>query len=63
MVKEWATLYLTLLGQIMIHGNTSNVSTFISTRSLYATYDVTDLIVVGDNAIGVMLGNGTPILA
>jgi alpha-L-rhamnosidase len=61
-----ATLYISGLGQFEAHINGINVTNDVLTpgwtdyrkRVFYDTYDVTNLIGKGQNAIGVMLGNG-----
>jgi len=60
-----ATVYICGLGYYELHLNGSKVGDHVldpgltdySKRVLYATYDVTDRLKSGDNAIGVMLGN------
>jgi len=61
-----ATLKITGLGQFEAHINGHNVTDVVLTpawsdyrkRVFYDTYDVTTLLRPGENAIGVMLGNG-----
>ncbi|MBB5058824.1 hypothetical protein HDF16_003538 [Granulicella aggregans] len=61
-----ATLRISGLGQYEAHINTHNVTDAVLTpgwtdyrkRVLYDTYDVSDLLVQGKNAIGVLLGSG-----
>ena len=61
-----ATLNISGLGQFEAHINGHNVTEAVLTpgwsdyrkRVYYDTYDVTRLMVPGENAIGVMLGNG-----
>ncbi len=61
-----ATLNISGLGQFEAHINGHNVTEAVLTpgwsdyrkRIYYDTYDVTKLVVPGENAIGVMLGNG-----
>jgi hypothetical protein len=61
-----AILRISGLGQYEVHINGHNVTDAVLTpgwtdyrkRVLYNTYDVSDLIVPGKNAIGVMLGSG-----
>ena len=61
-----ATLFVSGLGQFEAHLNGHNVTQSLLTpgwsdyrkRIYYDTYDVTSLLVPGENAIGVMLGNG-----
>lgn len=61
-----ATLYISGLGQFEAHINGRNVTDAVLTpawsdyrkRIYYDTYDVTALLHTGENAIGVMLGNG-----
>jgi hypothetical protein len=61
-----ATLYISGLGQFEAHINGHNVTEAVLTpgwsdynkRVYYDTYDVTKLIAPGENAIGVLLGNG-----
>ena len=61
-----ATLYISGLGQFEAHINGRNVTNTVLNpawsdyrkRVFYCTYDVTALLQLGKNAIGVMLGNG-----
>ncbi|HYK34669.1 MAG TPA: alpha-L-rhamnosidase N-terminal domain-containing protein [Alloacidobacterium sp.] len=61
-----ATLYISGLGQFEAHINGRSVTEAVLTpawsdyrkRIYYDTYDVTSLLRPGENAIGVMLGNG-----
>jgi alpha-L-rhamnosidase len=61
-----ATLYISGLGQFEAHINGHNVTEAVLTpgwsdyrkRVYYDAYDVTKLMVPGENAIGVLLGNG-----
>ena len=61
-----ATLNISGLGQFEAHINGHNVTEAVLTpgwsdyrkRIYYDTYDVTKLVVPGENAIGVLLGNG-----
>jgi len=61
-----AVMYICGLGQFELHLNGKTVSddllqpgwTNYRKTCLYVAYDVTDLLHPGDNAIGVMLGNG-----
>jgi hypothetical protein len=61
-----ATLYISGLGQFEAHLNGKNITQALLTpgwsdyrkRVYYDTYDVTRLVVPGENALGVMLGNG-----
>ncbi|MDB6026035.1 MAG: alpha-L-rhamnosidase, partial [Verrucomicrobiales bacterium] len=61
-----ARVYVSGLGYYELHLNGKRVGdqvldpgwTSYSKRTLYSTYDVTDLLQKGENALGVMLGNG-----
>ncbi|MDR3745821.1 MAG: family 78 glycoside hydrolase catalytic domain [Acidobacteriaceae bacterium] len=61
-----ATLYISGLGQFEAHLNGKNVTQALLTpgwsdyrkRVYYDSYDVTRLVIPGENALGVMLGNG-----
>lgn len=61
-----ARLYVTALGSYRVYLNGTRVSTDVLTpdftdyrkRVLYQTYDVTNLLVSGRNAIGALLGDG-----
>ncbi|QGQ95159.1 alpha-L-rhamnosidase [Paenibacillus psychroresistens] len=63
---ERATAYICGLGQFELRMNGNNVSQHVlepgwtdyDETSLYCTYDVTDRLTEGQNAIGIMLGNG-----
>ena len=63
---KWATAYICGLGLYELYLNGTKVGdqvlspglTEYPKRSLYVTNDITDKIKMGDNAIGVILGNG-----
>ena len=61
-----ARIYATSVGAHILHLNGNRVGedyfspgrTYFSKNTLYATYDVTDMLVPGENAIGAILGHG-----
>ena len=63
---EQARLYVTAFGSYRVHLNGKRVGNDILTpewtdykkRAIYQTYDVTELLKPGDNAIGAILGDG-----
>ncbi|MFI5234443.1 MAG: alpha-L-rhamnosidase N-terminal domain-containing protein, partial [Gemmatimonadales bacterium] len=63
---RWARIYVTSLGLYELHLNGQRVSrdlftpgwTSYTKRLQYQTYDVTHLLVPGENAIGAILGDG-----